>query len=152
MRWIISAGLLSGALLVGGCAHTMTAPPNFVAVDKADLGIYDYRAVSADGAVLALRSVRNRKEGTLEFWTQAVINQLTAGQGYKLAESESVKSDARADGRLLKLTAQRSGATFRYLVAIFISGDDILIAEAGGKEDVLKPRMQEIRGALLSAK
>jgi len=144
--------LLLCACVLCGCAGTMTLPANFVPVEKDQLGPYLVRGISADGVVIALRCETNPKEGTLDFWVNAVTNQLAGAAGYKLEKSDALTSDAGVPGKLLTFSAQIEGAPFTYLAAVFVKGSTILVAEAGGKTDAVAPKMEEIRKAFLTAK
>ncbi len=48
---------LAMLVLAAGC-HTLATPPNFMPVERGDLGAYDQRTVSANGVVIGLRSQR----------------------------------------------------------------------------------------------
>jgi hypothetical protein len=151
---VLAVGAVLAALpVLGGCAtHTMTLPATFVPVEKAYQGGYVVRGVSADGVVLGLTRELNPEHGTLEFWTEAVGNRLAVGRNYKPAGSEAVKSDAGLVGRLMTFEDQQQGVNYLYMVAVFVQGGDILVTEAGGKADVVRPRAAEIRKALLSVR
>ena len=152
MRRILIIAMLWGTVACIGCMHTMNLPPNFVPVNKADMGDYAVRGVSVDGVVVALRSETNPERGTLDFWSQAITNQMTVSQGYKLDSSDDVASASGAPGRLLTFSTEKQGTAFAYLLAVFVQGNDILLAEAGGKADAVQPRLADIRKSLLSAK
>lgn len=152
MKRTLLLAALAAVVLTGCVTRTMTLPPNFINVDKDAMGIYAVRAVAPDGAMVSLRTEKNPQNGTLDFWTQAVTNQLTQGRGYKVVKSEEVTSDAGLPGRLLTFSTERKGVTFTYLVALFLQGQEILIAEAGGKSEAMDPRAAELCKSLLTAK
>ena len=147
---VLTIGLLAavGAL---GCEPLMKAPEGFVAVTPGGpyIAPYRYRAVSADGVVVGLRTVDNPKDGTLTFWSQAVEGEMTGPKGYKLDKAEDVPSAKGAPARLLTFSTQRSGVDFTYLLAVTVSGRQVRIAEAGGRSDRVQPRIEPIRKALL---
>jgi hypothetical protein len=146
------AVVLVAAMGLAGCAiHSMGLPPDFIGVEKSYLGPYLVRAVSADGVMVALRAEPNPERGTLAFWTKAITNQM-AGQGYKAAKSEDVTCETGEAGRLLTFSMQKQGVTFSYILAVFVKGNDILIAEAGGKAEAVEPKLAEIKKALLTSK
>ena len=149
---LVAAATVWLALFPGCAMHTMDIPANFVAVDKSALDGYDVRAVSADGVAVGLRSQSNPKNGSVEFWAEAIQNELTASKGYKLEKEEPLTSASGASGKLLVFSAQQSGADFTYMLAVFVRGDAILIAEAGGKADAVKPKMDALKAALRSAR
>jgi hypothetical protein len=147
---IIATVLLAAGL--GGCRATMDLPASFVDAGRENRGIYDLRAVSADGAVLAARRQENPQKGTLEFWVDAVRNEMTTARGYALTGSEAVTSAGGTPGRLMTFSATRQGVQYTYLLAVYRKGPDVLIAEAGGKADVMAARAGEVRQALLTAR
>ena len=139
------------AAMLGGCSHSMQLPEMFVKVEQPGMGPYEFRAVAPDGVVLALRVQKNSQGGSLAYWAEAIRNELT-GRGYKLANSESITGDSGRAGQLLSFTADKSGKEFTFLIAAYVQGGEILIAEAGGKTEAMKPRAEPIRKALLSAR
>jgi hypothetical protein len=152
MRKIAVAVMLLAVMGWAGCMlHSMDLPPDFVSVDKGYLGPYVVRAVAADGVMVALRVEPNPERGTLAFWTEAITNQM-AGQGYKAAKCEDVTAATGEAGRLLTFSVQKQGVAFSYILAVFVKGNDILIAEAGGKAATVEPKLAEIKKALLTAK
>ena len=154
MRRTTLAVIGLGVAALAGCQpHSLRVPADFVPVDREGWDPYDVRAVSADGCAVGLKSEPNPKKATLEFWSEAVTNELTEGQGYRLVgKAEPVTSETGVAGRLLTFTIETSGVPFTYLVALFVQPDVILIAQAGGKTEALKPKLDAIRKALLSAK
>jgi len=151
MRRTIILGAVLGAAMLAGCVRGLELPPNFVAMEKADLGHYDFRAVSADGVVLALSVRDNPKKGTLEFWSEAIRNELT-DRGYSLVKTEAVESSSNVPGTMLTMEEDLRGQKFTYVLAVFVKSREVLIAEAGGKADLVRLRMTEITKSLLSAK
>jgi len=149
MRWTAMAATALAAA-AAGCAPTMDLPDGFVKVGGDEP--YDMRAVSADGVVLALRGHDNPEDGTLAFWAEAVRNELTGGRDYKLTGDDPVASSGGLDGRLLSFSAERSGAPFTYLVAVFVTRRRVLVAEAGGAADAVKGKLAAIRRAMLTAR
>jgi hypothetical protein len=151
MRSVTIMTVLYGAALLAGCAHSMELPPMFVEVDKADLGGYEFRGISPDGVVLGLQMRDNAKHGTLQFWSEAIKNELT-NRGYKHVRSESITSTSGRQGELLSFSTEKSGQKFTYLLAVCVGSRDILMAEAGGKTESVEPRLPDIKKSLLSAK
>jgi hypothetical protein len=139
-------------LFVAAGCHTITPPPNFMPVQRADLGDYDQRVVSADGVVIGVRSQSTHSAGTLEFWSQALANELVASKGYQLASTEDAPA---TNGRTCKVMTFRyslRGNSMTYLLAVFVDGRDVLLAEAGGKSEAVQKQLLAIRQSLLSAR
>jgi ABC-type sugar transport system substrate-binding protein len=128
----------------------MQMPSGFVEVEANQRGPYIQRAVSADGVVIALRSETNPKDATLDFWVTAIRDELVNRRGYTLAKEEPVEAANGAKGKLLTCTANRSGAEFTYLAAVYVMGGQVLVAEAGGKSDNVVDRLDDIRKAMAS--
>lgn len=149
MKLLVIVTGIMGA--VAGCAR-MDVPANFVELDGANRGNYDLRAVSADGLVVALQTRENPKKGTLEFWSKAIANEMTANRGYTLDKSEEVAFAGGGKGVLMAFTSQRSGAKFSYMLALCVKWNSVVIAEAGGKGDAFAPRQEDIRRSLLSVR
>jgi hypothetical protein len=142
--------ILTGAL--GGCLGEMDLPKHFVSVDKAELGGYLVRGISADGVVVALRSQDNPKGGTLEFWAQAVENELATSRGYKLADSQAMTASSGLGGKMMTFSTSRSGTDFTYVVGVYVKGDKVLVAEAGGRADAVKAHADGLKSCLLSVR
>jgi hypothetical protein len=149
LPWMIA---LCSAALAGCAAHTLTMPPNFVPFDKPGAQGYYARAVSADGVVVALRSQPNPKGATLDFWSEAARNELVEGRGYRFEAAHPVKSEGGATGSILAFTTETQGVKFTYWLALFVQGDLILIAEAGGKTEALVAKADQIQKAFLTVK
>lgn len=136
--------------VAGGCGTKMEVPAGFVPLDQ--FGDYDVRAVSADGVVIGRKTEDNPENGTIEFWAEAIQIRLAARTGYKLSSSDAVESLYGTPGRLLTWDVDRSGAPYRYMLAVFVDGKDVILAEAGGPVEAFKKHAGAIRLALLSVR
>ena len=130
----------------------MKLPADFVRVERRKAGPYEVRAIAADGTVVGLRRQWNPENGSLKFWTEAVKRELTDGRGYAATAEEDVKADNGTPGRLMKFSANPRGQDAVYLVALFVTNGDVLVAEAGGTADAMKTHEGELRKCLLSAR
>ena len=145
---IVVAAML--ACLTVGCGRMIDTPDGFVTVDE--VGVFDTRAVSADGVVIGLRIQDNPKDGTLAFWSTAIENELTERRGYELIETRAVISEAGEPGTLMSFAAKNETRDLSYMLAVFVDGGDVLVAEAGGPAEAFEPRKDDIRAALLTAR
>lgn len=153
MRWKALVMVLAIAAAVGGCQQVkIDVPSSFVSVGKDNLGPYDQRAVSADGVVLACRTQDNEKHGTLKFWAKAIKNELASKPGYALTSDDSAHSYAGLEGRLLVFSATRQGAAFTYMLGVFVKGNRVILTEAGGRAEAVKPLIADLKAALLSVR
>lgn len=143
---ILAAGLLAGCQPQG----KLDIPDSFVQLPAYQARPYQTRAVSADGVVLALRTEPNPRNGTLAFWSKAITEKMTTAKGYKLVGSEEVTGSAGQKGRKLHLTRVIKGVDYTYLMAIYVTGQQVEIVEAGGKSEHVQPLMQQLDQSLKS--
>ena len=142
---------LATLILCAGC-HTLTPPADFMPVERGDLGEYDQRVVSADGVVIGVRSQTTSSPGTLEFWSQAVANELTTNKGYQLAGAEDAVGAGGQKCKFMTFHYSLRGNSMTYLLAVYVDGRGVLLAEAGGKADLVQKQLPAIRQSLLSAR
>ncbi len=149
MKNLTIAFVLIVIVASAGCGRMMDIPTDFV---PADSWAHPVWAVSADGVVVAMRRpYKNPKNGTAEFWAEAIKNEL-AERGYKLVSSKKIVSDAGAPGHLLTFSSEQQGAEFTYMLAVYVDKDEVLVAEAGGKADATKAKTDALTKALLSVR
>ena len=121
------------ALALAGCVQVPEVPQGFVPVER---GAYEWRAMSAQGVVLARQSRPRDPAGDAEFWLTVVRNEMERG-GYALQSSEGPAMLFAAPGN-----AEQS-----YWVTLALSDKRITTLEAGGpKAEVEKelPRLKKI--------
>ncbi|MFP4054070.1 MAG: hypothetical protein ACLFV7_09425 [Phycisphaerae bacterium] len=145
--------VLLGAMALGGClpAGRMDIPKDFVHVEESQRPPYEVRGISADGVVVGLRTRENLKKGTLAFWREAVGSELVA-RGYQLQKEQDITSAGGHEGTLMTFTTRSRGATFRYLLAMYVTDSRVLLAEAGGKDDVVGKHAEAIVESLRSVR
>ncbi len=109
--------------------------PGFI--ELKDSGSYDYRATTPERAVVSVRVVPLQGEGSgdLAFWTRAITLQLRDVSGYALVETRDVKSLDGAPGKQLRFGHDDSGKPYVYWTTFFVSGDKLVIVEAGGVKE-----------------
>ena len=153
MKRILTATILAVLAAAAGCGPTMDLPDGFVRAHKPGLFGYALRGVSADGVVAGVRdSYENPANGTLSFWATAIRNELIRSRGYVPVADEAVKSDTGVCGRLMTFGAERSGAAFTYVVAVYVTGRQVHVAEAGGRAEAVGPKTASLKTALLSVR
>lgn len=136
-------------LCLGGCLHIDT-PKGFVELD--DPQGYEYRATSATGVVLAVRSEDSRKDegGDLDFWSEAIHRKVRRLGGYALLDTRDVKTTRGLPGKQLRFGQDQSGRPHLYWVSLFIDGDDLHIIEAGGPKDSFEELESGLERAIAS--
>ncbi len=141
------------ALTAGGCGagFTVERPDDFVALDDASSSARGYamRATSADGVVLAVRTIDNDHHGSGEFWVQAIRNRLRRDQGYALTGESDVSAASGEHGHQMRFGHDdANGRPYVYWVTVFVTDARIYVVEAGGRRDRFEPATTEVEHAL----
>ena len=128
-----------GLMLLGivGCGSTTfyaATPPGFVEMPDQEPG-YQYRAVSADGVVVGVRSIEHEPKGDKEFWVQAIRNRMRDRGGYALLSNQPVKTKSGLEGTQLKFGHDEKGQSMLYTITLFVTPDYLFLVEFGGTEE-----------------
>ena len=142
-----SALLLAAAALAStACGSSFQPPRGFVELD--DAGVYDHRATSADGLVLATRHLDNDQKGELAFWTRAIENELRLRGGYALLETRDVKHQRGLTGKELHFGHDAANASQLYTVALYVTPESIHLIEAGGTRELMETNKAQVDWAV----
>ncbi|GMV17783.1 MAG: hypothetical protein HS104_26580 [Polyangiaceae bacterium] len=147
-RTIILALALTASLLLGsGCSRgfDIKTPDGFAELEGGE--DYRYRATSADGVVLAVRREANEPRANLEFWTDAIGNELSQ-RGYGSPKAEKVKSKNGTPGQRLEYRTSRNGRPNVLWVTVFVAGSRVVVVETGGDADHFRKVEKEISAAI----
>lgn len=137
------------ALCAVGCASvSLDAPAGFARLDATD--DYAWRAVSADGVVLAVRDVPNRPEANLAFWARTVDERLRVRGYTREAEPREVRSRDGVPGTQFRYDRTEEGRAHRYQVTVFVRGARVYVVEAGGDREPFDPAQDAIDRAVTS--
>lgn len=141
--------ILLVAALASACVSLRT-PEGFA--ERKRTGRYDYLAVSTDASMLSLRVQPNedKRQGTLDYWSDASKKQLTLSRGYSLKE-EGTFSTAKGPGRWFLFSKNWRGTDHLYLLGVVVKGRRIYVMEGGGEAGILEgevPRLVEAFGTL----
>ena len=129
--------LACAAAALSGCLHANVKPatPKAFAAevdpDAGDDGTI-FRAINPEGVAYRVRLQDNKPKGSALFWRDALKKHLTDA-GYILVKTGKVKAGKHA-GYYLDLLAPTAEGTFRFMVSVFTSGGDIILAEAAGDQ------------------
>lgn len=104
-----------------------------------------YRAVSPDGVLYRVRTVKHFPKADLPFWKEAAREHLVAA-GYKLISEEDIRIDGHP-AALLELGAPMGEEDWGWMVAFTVKGNRIVIAEAAGEA----VRLGKRKGDLITA-
>jgi hypothetical protein len=138
-----------GSLAAAGCGRSFVpaTPPGFV-----DLGDNypdgEYRATTADGAVLGIRAFDNEPKGELAFWSRALENRMRENGGYALLQKRSVTSNGGLVGAELDFGHDEGNTPHLYRVALFVTDKKIFVLEAGGAKAEMERQAAQIDWAI----
>jgi hypothetical protein len=142
-RHLLALAALCGAL---GCApFEAQTPPGFVSLADQD-PLYDYRATTHDGVVLAVRVLPNDPVGDEAFWSQAVALRLRHQGGYALLESRAVQTASGLPGRQLRFGHDEGTRPHLYQVTLFVTRKRIYLLEAGGAKALVDREAPRLDG------
>jgi hypothetical protein len=129
---VLLAIVCAAALGACGANFSNKTPKGFVELeDQEDRG-YAYRAVTADGLVIAIRERDHKPKGELEFWSKAVENQMRRQAGYAFLDSKPVQTDSGLKGVRMRFGHDRGKEPHLYDVTVLVTGDYLFFIEAGG--------------------
>jgi hypothetical protein len=142
--------LALAAAIICFAACTMTPdtgiPEGYVSVPTR--GDEVLSAVAPTGNRMVVKRHTNPPEGTLEFWRDAVRNELVDGRGYEVVESQGVAGAKGAPAWEMLFKVTRQEGAYLYLVTIRVDGSSVIVAEAGGQEASIQPDLDTLRQAM----
>lgn len=148
-RIAATAALVFATLLAAcGPSFTQPTPSGFVKLEPRDP--YHYRAVTADGVVLAAREIDHDPEGDLAFWTKAITDRLRQRGGYALLDTRPVKTAAGLAGTQLRFGHDEGSRPYLYYVTVLVTDESIYLLEAGGTKDLMQKHDAAIASAIES--
>ncbi len=137
-----------GAALLVGCGRPFTAatPDGFIEFeDRYDNSRdHEYRAATADGVVLSIRSFENDPKADMALAVRALENRVRLGQGYALLDSKEVTARDGTKGTKMRFGHDEEGGTHLYYVTVFVTDDYVYVLEAGGKKDLVEKAEKSI--------
>jgi hypothetical protein len=137
--------------LAMGCVHTTAGNGNRIPAGFAPYTqTTKIKAVSPEGVVYRVRSEDNKPFAELTFWKEALKKRMLDA-GYIFLNEAPIEADAQ-EGYLLELTAPYGQQDYTYLVAVFVHGKKIIIAEAAGEVGDLAARRTAVLEAIQNLK
>lgn len=131
-------------LVAGACRVPVQLPPEFVQLEDYD----EFTAVTGDDARFCLREFEAPQAAPLEFWAQAVEFDFTQQRGYQLVGKGALTNRDGRPGHWIECLANVSGERVGYLVAIWVNGAAVQVAEFAAREEAFKMRVEAVRAAL----
>jgi len=143
MRRITSLLTFVAIGFVAGCQFAL--PTGYVKVEPGYE--YRFRAVSADGSAIALRTEENPENGDQAFWEKAVKSRLVDVRGYKLADRKEASCRA-IKGVEMTFDYERKGVPYCYVVMLFVDGRRVHSIEIAGLKQKIEPELPAIKEAI----
>lgn len=127
--WLRAPVFLMAAACSSG-AH-LAPPSGFAELEASDN--YSYRATSAAGVVIGVRTEENRPHGNLEFWKNALDLKLKRSGYAPLPDAETkVSSNAGLEGRRLGYQISKDSRIQEYWLTVFVTDRNVIVVEAAG--------------------
>lgn len=145
MKTLIALSLALGLAACGPSFHQPT-PDGFVKLKNQHR--YDYRAVTADGLVYAVKEISDPPKGDAEFWAKAVENKMRFQAGYALLGKEQVTTKSGLEGTKIQFGFDRGRTPHLYSVTVFTASDSIFVVEVGGTKELVEKHKAELEAAL----
>jgi len=154
MRASVIAILLWACTGCAGRHFDLHAPDDFVELDERaqERRGYALRATSADGIVIGVREVENDREGSRDFWVQAIRNRLRRAGGYALLEESEVRAASGETGHQMRFGRDESSHPYAYWVTVFVRDDRITIVEAGGRRELFDAQADAIQRSIAASR
>ncbi|MHC4444279.1 MAG: hypothetical protein ACYTF1_12755 [Planctomycetota bacterium] len=136
--------LVALAVLTTGCAYNL--PAGYVKVDPP----YDvkFRAVSAEGSALSLRTETNPENGDLAFWDKVIKNRMTEVRGYKIVDHQQTKHKSGLAGIEMTFDYNRDGIDYLYTITLYVKNRRVHVFESAGEKNKISGDLAEIRKAV----
>jgi hypothetical protein len=146
MRRLLLPLSLALMLLTISCSRISVVPPDGFAEVK---GGRSYRAISPEGMLYRVRSIKNKPQKDLSFWGEALENHLSK-EGYRRSgEAQSFESGAR-EGLYYEWIMPAGNESYLYLTALIVTEKTITLAEAAAPHPVFTRYRQALLDSLIS--
>jgi hypothetical protein len=145
----LSVFLLIGLFILSaaGCAKPkVDKPKGFAEVETGMFSGPVYKAVSPEGMLYKVRTVKNYPSMELGFWGDSLKNQLIK-EGYHLTGEEMDLNTEGSEGVLFEWILPYGNDDYIYMTAVLLSGSRIIIAESAAEHTVYK----KYRGSILDS-
>lgn len=141
----LSLGLL---VLTVSCSRLSVVPPEGFAELK---GRRSYRAVSPEGMLYRVRSIKNEPQQDLSFWGEALENHLSK-EGYRPSGEAQPFESGDQEGLYYEWVMPSGNESYLYLTALLVTDRTITLAEAAAPHPVFIQYRQALLDSLASIK
>jgi hypothetical protein len=125
----------AAVLALASCATLVQKPEGFAEVSPRQVAATQYKAVSPEGMIFRVRTVKNYPVQTLEFWAEALQNHLEK-EGYRGISDGLSFETADNSGMIFEWAMPYGNESYIYLTAIVVSEKRIAVAEAAAEHKI----------------
>lgn len=148
---VVAVFVVVAAASAVGCHPSvrLQAPDDFAELGAGKGTRYDFRAASAQGVVLAVRTESNDPRANVDFWADAIDVRMRR-DGYAAEAKKDVVSASGLQGKQLRYSREEERRVYRYWLTVFATGEHVYIVEAGGDKESFDPAEKTVERAVLS--
>jgi hypothetical protein len=125
----------AAVLALASCATLVQKPEGFAEVLPWQMAATEYRAVSPEGMIYRVRTLKNYPVQTLEFWAEALQNHLEK-EGYRGISNGRSFETGDNSGMIYEWAMPYGNQSYIYLTAIVVSEHKIAVAEAAAEHTI----------------
>jgi len=133
-------------LLAVSCSRISVVPPEGFAELK---GGRSYRAISPEGMLYRVRSIKNEPQKDLAFWGDALENHLSK-EGYRYSKASRSFESGDREGLCYEWVLPAGNESYLYLTALIVTEKTITLAEAAAPHPVFTRHRQALLDSLSS--
>ena len=146
MRRALLPVALVFVLFTVSCSRLSVTPPDGFAELK---GGRTYRAISPEGMLYRIRSMKNDPKKNLEFWAEALENHLVK-EGYRVNGTARSFTSGDHGGLSHEWVLPYGNESYLYLTALIVTDKTIVLAEAAAPYPVFILYRQALMDSLAS--
>jgi hypothetical protein len=98
---------------------------------------------------MAVRELPHDPQGSLEFWSKAIENQLRNRGGYALLGSKDLTTKSGLKGRALRFGHDEGNTPHLYAITVFVTESRIYLVEYGGRQELVTKSETDLEKALV---
>jgi len=153
-RWVrlfVCAGALTAALASAACGlpFSIRTPADFAKVEEPP-SPWQYRAVTAYGVALTVRTEENSGHASLAFWVEAVDRSLRKNPAYHPNGVTDVKSASGVAGKRLEYIFGAPETGNVYVLAVYATPAKVYVLETGGTKEAFARALPGVNDAIQS--
>jgi len=141
--------LAAAVVALASCLTLVEKPEGFAEVLPWQTAATEYRAVSPEGMMYRVRTLKNYPVQTLEFWSEALQNHLEK-EGYRGISDGQAFQTGENSGMMFEWALPYGNQSYIYLTAIVVSEKRIAVAEAAAEHTIYRRHREALRESLAS--